>query len=205
MTTMSALLERIEGATVSVEAVSRVLLAERPDFDPDELNPLGRRRSAMTDTLAEALDRAVRDAVERVGERIEAALNRNALLRAKLKEAATDELTHPSAAPAAGRASDHPHRRQQETSMDTHTEHHGLALVIADRGFVWVGDVTTSPDWVHIKDARPVRRWGTTEGLGQLAKEGPLLNTRLDAPADTKVARRALIAIIPCEASKWNA
>ncbi|WP_137803418.1 hypothetical protein [Caulobacter sp. 3R27C2-B] len=84
-------------------------------------------------------------------------------------------------------------------------EAHGLALVVADRGFVWVGKVITTPDWVEIEGARPVRRWGTKEGLGQLAKEGPLTNTVLDAAADLKVSRKALIAIIPCEAEKWAA
>lgn len=84
-------------------------------------------------------------------------------------------------------------------------EAHGLSLVVADRGFVWVGETVTTEDWVEIKSARCVRRWGTSEGLNQLAKEGPLRDTKLDAPADLKVSRKALIAIIPCEAEKWAA
>ncbi|ATG88187.2 hypothetical protein CA606_20035 [Caulobacter vibrioides] len=84
-------------------------------------------------------------------------------------------------------------------------EAHGLVLVVADRGFVWVGETVTTPDWVEIKNARCVRRWGTTKGLNQLAIEGPQSSTQLDAPADLKVSRKALIAIIPCEAEKWAA
>jgi hypothetical protein len=84
-------------------------------------------------------------------------------------------------------------------------EAHGLSLVVADRGFVWVGETITTPDWVEIKNARCVRRWGTSEGLNELAKKGPLTKTQLDAPADLKVSRKALIAIIPCEAEKWAA
>ncbi|WP_303713622.1 DUF6948 domain-containing protein [Brevundimonas naejangsanensis] len=84
-------------------------------------------------------------------------------------------------------------------------EDHGLVLVVADRGFVWVGETTTDGDWVHIKGARAVRRWGTTEGLNELANKGPLPTTRLDAPADLQVSRKALIALIPCEAEKWAA
>lgn len=80
----------------------------------------------------------------------------------------------------------------------------GLALVTADRGHVWVGRVTDGPGpWLQIDDAKIVRRWGTTEGLNQLAKQGPQPNTRLDAPATVKVAHRAVIAIIPCEADAW--
>lgn len=84
-------------------------------------------------------------------------------------------------------------------------EAHGLVLVVADRGFVWVGQAVTTEEWVEITGARCVRRWGTSEGLNELAMKGPLTNTRLDAPADLKVARKALIAIIPCEAEKWAA
>lgn len=89
--------------------------------------------------------------------------------------------------------------------MTDTTTPHGLCLVVADRGFVWVGETETSDDWVHIKQARAVRRWGTTKGLNQLAKQGPLSATQLDAAADLKVSRRALIALIPCEVDKWNA
>jgi hypothetical protein len=92
------------------------------------------------------------------------------------------------------------------TEQNTSTgEAHGLVLVVADRGFVWVGEAVTTDEWVEITNARCVRRWGTSEGLNELAAKGPLTNTRLDAPADLKVSRKALIAIIPCEAEKWAA
>lgn len=78
------------------------------------------------------------------------------------------------------------------------------SIVVADRGHVWVGHVTErGPDWVKIEGARVIRRWGTTDGLNQLAAEGPRPNTRLDAPADLDVRAGAVIAIIPCEAAKW--
>ena len=89
--------------------------------------------------------------------------------------------------------------------MTEQNEDHGLALVVADRGFVWVGKVRTTSDWVEIEAGRAVRRWGTSEGLNELANKGPLTNTRLDAAADLKVNRKALIAIIPCEVDKWAA
>lgn len=82
---------------------------------------------------------------------------------------------------------------------------HGKAIVVADRGWVWVGDVTTDGDFTLIKGGQCVRRWGTTEGLAELASKGPRPNTRLDAPADVKVSSRAVIAIVPCEASAWSA
>lgn len=82
-----------------------------------------------------------------------------------------------------------------------------LAIVIADRGHVWVGEVGDhGPDvaWIKIAKARTVRRWGTLQGLNQLAVEGPLEHTILDAPADLAVRFGAVLAIIPCERSQWN-
>lgn len=81
-------------------------------------------------------------------------------------------------------------------------EDHGLALVVADRGHVWLGRAVTDGAWTRITKARVVRRWGTTEGLNQLV-HGPRPDTRIDAPADLKVASRAVIAVIPVEAAAW--
>jgi hypothetical protein len=89
--------------------------------------------------------------------------------------------------------------------MQTEPRDHGLAIVVADRGWVFVGQVKTDGDFVEIAGARCVRRWGTSKGLGELAKLGPRPNTQLDDPADTRIAARALIAIVPCEQSAWNA
>ncbi len=80
---------------------------------------------------------------------------------------------------------------------------HGMAMVIADRGHVWVGKVTTDADWAHIEGGRIIRLWGTTKGLNELVK-GPLSGTKVDSPADLKVSRKAIIAIVPVEAEKWS-
>lgn len=79
---------------------------------------------------------------------------------------------------------------------------HGHAIVVADRGHVWVGDVTTNNEWCVIKGARIIRIWGTTAGLNQLANEGPLPGTKLDAAADLRVSAKAVIAIIPTR-DRW--
>ena len=80
----------------------------------------------------------------------------------------------------------------------------GSCLVVADRGHVWAArNVQLDEDFVRLTQGQAVRRWGTSEGLNELANKGPLPNTRLDAAADLLVSRKALIAIIPCEVSKW--
>lgn len=99
---------------------------------------------------------------------------------------------------------------ERETSMTTDTETQAprpIAIVVADRGHVWVGEVPMPQqgDFITIYGARAVRRWGTSEGLNELAVKGPGPRTRLDAAATVKVATRAVIAIIPCEPTAWTA
>lgn len=81
---------------------------------------------------------------------------------------------------------------------------HGFAIVIAERGHVWVGDVTTDERWCEITGARIVRFWGTTKGLNQLANSGPTNKTTLDEAAELPIAinMRAVIGIIPCK-GRW--
>jgi hypothetical protein len=55
----------------------------------------------------------------------------------------------------------------------------GKQIVVLDRGFVYVGDVTIKGDFVTVKNAKNIRRWGTTKGLGELL-EGPLSSTVVD-------------------------
>lgn len=82
----------------------------------------------------------------------------------------------------------------------------GRCLVVADRGHVWTAEaVSFDADWAHLKGGQAVRRWGTSEGLNELAQKGPLPNTRLDAKADLMVSRKAIIAVIPSEADTWAA
>ena len=42
-------------------------------------------------------------------------------------------------------------------------------IVVLDRGFVYVGDVALDGDWVVVANAKNIRVWGTSKGLGQLA------------------------------------
>ena len=81
-------------------------------------------------------------------------------------------------------------------------EGHGIAVL--DRGFVYVGEIEISDEWVVIKNARNIRIWGTMRGLGQLALEGPTDKTKLDDVGTVRAPKKALIHIIDTEASKWN-
>ena len=78
-------------------------------------------------------------------------------------------------------------------------------IVIAQRGWVFVGDVEKSGDDVTINNAQCIRRWGTTNGLGEIAKNGPTSNTVLDDMGTVRLHALAVVASLDCEASKWAA
>ena len=82
--------------------------------------------------------------------------------------------------------------------------HEGLNIVILDRGFVYVGDVTVSEGWLVISSAQNIRRWGTTRGLGELALNGPQPETKLDMGGTMKAPMHAVIGLLKCEVSKWK-
>lgn len=52
-------------------------------------------------------------------------------------------------------------------------------IVTLQRGWIVVGNVTKEGDYLSITDAAVIERWGTTEGLGELALTGPTDDTRL--------------------------
>ena len=81
---------------------------------------------------------------------------------------------------------------------------HGLQIIILDRGYVYVGNVSIDDNWVLITTARNVRRWGTTKGLGELAANGPLKDSIIDPVGTVRAPLRALIGLIECEASNWT-
>jgi hypothetical protein len=78
-----------------------------------------------------------------------------------------------------------------------------IRIVIAHRGFVYVGEYTRSDSYVTINRAHNVRRWGTTKGLGQLAADGPRENTRLDPSPAVELHELAVINTIRCNPEKW--
>ena len=79
----------------------------------------------------------------------------------------------------------------------------GWNIVILDRGFVYIGRVSTDDRWVYIENAANIRIWGTTRGLGQLVA-GPLPETKLDPVGNVQAPLTALIHLIEVEAGEWE-
>jgi hypothetical protein len=88
--------------------------------------------------------------------------------------------------------------------METKNVIHGFAIVVCDRGYVYVGDCTIDESFCVIEHAKNIRKWGTTKGLGELTN-GPLRNTVLDDFGSVSVPMHAVISIIDADGSKWNA
>ena len=80
---------------------------------------------------------------------------------------------------------------------------HGWNIAVLERGFVYIGAVSTDDRWVYIEHAANIRRWGTTLGLGQLVA-GPLPETKLDPAGAVQAPLSALIHLIEVEAREWE-
>jgi len=68
-------------------------------------------------------------------------------------------------------------------------------IVVLDRGFVYVGDTQVDDDTVVITNAKNIRYWGTTNGLGEL-RNGPTSKTKSDDAGTVRAPLRAVIHMI---------
>ena len=68
-------------------------------------------------------------------------------------------------------------------------------IIVADRGWVFVGDCVDNEDGsVTISNAKNIRRWGTTKGLGELAS-GPTSKTTADDYGTVNTKATVTIAV----------
>jgi hypothetical protein len=79
----------------------------------------------------------------------------------------------------------------------------GAAIIVADRGFVYVGNASIDEQWCVVTNARNIRVWGTTKGLGELVN-GPTSDTKLDQVGIVRIPMRAVISVIEIDAAKWK-
>jgi hypothetical protein len=80
----------------------------------------------------------------------------------------------------------------------------GFAVVVLDRGFVYVGYVTCDSEWCVIEKAHNIRTWGTTKGLGELTLGGPTEQTQLDAVGTVRAPIGSVCHLIDSEVTKWK-
>ena len=82
-----------------------------------------------------------------------------------------------------------PQARAQRNAID-----HGLKIVVLDRGFIYIGLAETDGEWVIIRNAHNIRRWGSAPlseapAAADDAKAAPRAETPAAAPQAAKQDR----------------
>lgn len=77
-------------------------------------------------------------------------------------------------------------------------------ICVLERGWVLVGNLEKDGDEYLLVNAFVIRRWGTTNGLGELAMKGPLTETKLEKTPLIRFGKNQLIFTINCDEEKWK-
>lgn len=72
------------------------------------------------------------------------------------------------------------------------------SILVLQSGFVFVGVIKEWNASVVLTEAACIRKWGTTDGLGQLALRGPTKETVLDACGTLTVPKTSVIFAMAC-------
>lgn len=80
-----------------------------------------------------------------------------------------------------------------------------IKIVILQRGWVMVGKFERKGSDCKLHNSSVIRSWGTTKGLGELAKDGPTSTTKLD-PNNGVVEfdYLTIVATISCDQKSWK-
>ena len=80
-----------------------------------------------------------------------------------------------------------------------------IKIVILQRGWVMVGRFERNGSDCTLFDASVIRSWGTTKGLGELAKNGPTESTKLDkCNGIVEFDYLTVVATISVEEKSWE-
>ena len=80
-----------------------------------------------------------------------------------------------------------------------------IKIVILQRGWVMVGRFERNGSECKLHNASVIRSWGTTKGLGEIAKGGPTSNTKLDkCYGVVEFDYLTVVASVACQEEKWS-
>ena len=80
-----------------------------------------------------------------------------------------------------------------------------IKIVILQRGWCMVGRFERKESECKLYDASVVRIWGTTGGLGEIAEDGPTINTKLDkCNGIVEFDYLTVVATISCNKENWE-
>jgi hypothetical protein len=77
-----------------------------------------------------------------------------------------------------------------------------VKIVILQRGWVVVGRYSREGDMCYLDNARVIRTWGTTEGIGQLV-DGPTASTKLDKGGHMEFHILVVVNMLDVKEDKW--
>jgi len=79
-----------------------------------------------------------------------------------------------------------------------------IKIVVLQRGWVLVGQFERDGNDCKLYNASVIRSWGTTKGLGEIAKDGPTSSTKLDkCYGVVEFDYLTTVLTLNCEVSKW--
>lgn len=80
-----------------------------------------------------------------------------------------------------------------------------IKIVVLQRGWIVVGRFKKDGTACELNNSYIIRRWGTGNGLGELAEKGPLFGTELDkCHGIVKFDYLTVVLTLDCEAEKWS-
>lgn len=79
-----------------------------------------------------------------------------------------------------------------------------MKICVLNHGWILVGMLEKDGDDYLLINGHVVRKWGTTQGLGELAMKGPLPETKLDKIPLAKFNKSQLIFTLNCQEDKWK-
>ena len=89
--------------------------------------------------------------------------------------------------------------------VDQSPKNSDIKIVILQRGWVMIGRYSEEGDKCSLDDAMVIRRWGTTDGLGQLALKGKQTDTKLEKAGHVDFNILTVVATINCKDQLWEA
>lgn len=79
-----------------------------------------------------------------------------------------------------------------------------LEIIVCHDRWHFIGSVTENGDKLIIANARNIRQWGTTRGLGEIALLGPTQKTVLDDYGVVTVQKDKVVCRIACLEKQWK-
>lgn len=79
-----------------------------------------------------------------------------------------------------------------------------LRIAVLQRGWIYVGNYYREGNDCRLENASCIRNWGTTNGLGEIAENGPTSRTKLDPCPTVEFHRLGEVLTIICNSKKWK-